>query len=382
MRALVLALLLALPVVSAHADPNETVYDPLTLDLPGWLAPAHAIARAPPAAGALPFAAITPGAQPTPLDFSASMPERFAPGGGLSVHVRLVATKPVVAQDANGQTLRVQLLAAGKLVPGAERTLATGQAVLAPGAVVDLLALVPLGSVSFASHETLTVLLTPLMPALADDALALAVGPEGSRADFPAAHLLGPEDLGIEEPRAARVFLLSSSTFDGAVPGAALFTYSVTQNATRAIATPATAPVTFVVLRGDHSIAEARAYHEQADPAARNDAAQVFRVGQTRVRVHPGLGVAVRLDLAPGQVVDVACESCATPFKATLPPLAATDGEGAQTYDPSNVLIPPPRDTSGIPVSGDGAPARKTPADGLAALVAAGVAVALLQRRR
>jgi hypothetical protein len=369
---------MGLPLVAAHADPAETVYDALALDLPGWLSGTAEIVRAAPSAGAVPFAAYTPGTAALPLDFTQVPPERFTPTGGLDVRLVLSIAKPMVAQDANGNSVRVQLLADGAPVSGADRSLSLGQAVMAPG-TATLAAVIPLGNVAFLQHEKLTLRVTPQMPALADGTLSLVVGPEGSRANLLGARLADWTDLGLVEPPEARVFLLANGTPPTA--GAPVVTVSVTQNQTQLLTPLVSAPEVWVVLRGDHNVAEGRAYHEQPLPADRNAAAEVFRVGQTRVRVHPGLGIALKLRVAPGQIVDVACESCPSPFKATLPPLAPTPAS-PEAYDPANVLIPPPRATAGIPVSGDAPAEKKAPTLAFPLSLALCVAVAYAQRRR
>lgn len=380
--ALLLALSFAAPLAAAHADPAETVYDPLTLDLPGWLWRGGIERTAPAQTTQLEFPGYAPGSTPVPLDFSAAMPERFAPKGGLAIHLALVALKPVAAQDASGSSLRVALLSNGAPVTDASRDFSFGKALLAPGDTAELSAILPLPNAAFLFQERLDVRITPLMPALADGSLALVMGPDASRADFPGARLFGVEDIGLEEPSEARVLLIGNDTPPAPGNPSPGVVFSVTENETRALTPLASARLVWITLRGDHSIAEARAYHEGATPQMRHDAAEVFRVGTTRVRVHPGLAITLRVEMNPGSVVDVTCESCANRYHVTLLAYVPDDGSNVGSYDPSNVLIPPPRATSGIPVSEDAPPEKKAPGPEAALLVGGLAAAALLARYR
>jgi len=384
--ALLAALAALAPLAAAHADPSETVYDPLTLDLHGWLTAEGGIAASPPAEGGVYFPSYTPADPPSHLDFSMKAPSRFAPATGLDVRVHLVADKPVVAQDSGGSSFTLTLLADGVAVKGASRTLSLGQAALAPGASADLATTLPAAGVTFDKGATLTLRVAPLAPALADASLKVAVGASAnSHADFLAAKLPGVQDLGLDEPPGVTLFLLSESTFQPREPDAALVTLSVSQNQTVALSKVASAPVTYVVLRGDHSVAEGRAFHEFPDADARNAAAHVWRVGTQRVRVHPGVGVAVRVNVTAGSVVDVVCESVcpAGGWKTSLPPLAATVTQGGVASDPADVLIPPPRNTAGIPVSGDAPPEeKKAPGPALPLVAGAAGLTLILARRR
>jgi hypothetical protein len=382
---LLLALAALAPLAAAHADPLEQAYEPLLLDFHGWLTADGAIAPAAPADGAVFVPAYAPGAAPSRLDFSMKAPSRFAPANGLDVRIHLVADKPVVAQDANGNAFTLTLLANGAPVPSASRTLSLGQAVLAPGGVADLAAVLQAPGATFDEGATLTLRLEPKMPALADQALKVAVGSaSNSHADFPGARLPSVDDLGLVEPPGATLFPLSKGAFQPPEKDAAVVTFSVGQNATSLLSPLASAPVTYVVLRGDHTVAEGRAYHEFPTAAERNAAAHVWRIGAQRVRVHPGVVIALRLNVTASSVVDVACESVCplAGYKASLPALSVVAAGGGVASDPADVLIPPPRATAGIPVSGDAAPhEHATPGVGPVLVVVAVLAVGVASGR-
>lgn len=384
-RPLLLALLLALaPAASADEghDHEAEGYDPLVLDIETWLAPPGALELVAPEAGAVHFASGDVQGPAPALTFALNAPVTFSPNGGVEAVLQLVADKPVVARDADGNALNVAFLLDGKPVPGAAQKVAFSKPVLAPGDAEQVKVTLSLPGEALPEGASLALQIQPLMPALAEEALRINVGAQASRATFPHARIPTLDDLELQDAPSLIQFKLSNETFAPSDANAALYTVNVRHDAVDVSGTKrATAAKMYVVLRGEETAADAEANHAFPDRERRVAAAHAFRVDDTLVRVHPGMGVVVILTWEGRNLsVPVTCvahcpvNGWSTTLRFDLP-------AGANATQPGSVLIPPPRSTTGIPVSED-APEEKllVPAPWLAPLAALG-AGAWLRRR-
>jgi hypothetical protein len=125
---------------------------------------------------------------------------------------------------------------------------------------------------------------------------------------------------------------------------------------------------TYVVFQGVEDDAAA-AQHRHAAREPRIAAAHEYSVNGVIARVQPGIGVVVR---APIQPVIVQCvRNC--PEGGFQDLIGAREPESGGADAPS-ALVPPPRDTSGIPVSADEPPAAGAPLGWALAALALGLA--------
>lgn len=374
-RSLALAALLA---VAAPAHAQTSPFDPLLLRLDGFLAADGSVALAAPEPGAIAIPGATPPAAPSPLRFGLAAPVRFLAEEGFDVVLVVRAAQPVVARDAEGNAFELALESDGEPVEGATRRVALDDPVLAPGATTQARALLQAPSATFAEGATIALVVRPLMPALAEGALALVVGPDGSALDVPALRVPSAADLRLQESALAEL-VVGKETFRPARTDAAVETLAIGHAAVGRAVPPVafSASGTYVVLRGEEPPEEA-AQHALLSRDARVAAAHEYRVGGTLARVHPGLAVVVPVARAPA-VVECARNCPPQGFRMTI---EAPPGAPDAVAGPSGVLIPPPRDTRGIPVSEDDEAdggERGAPLPGLVALAA--MALAASRRR-
>lgn len=360
MRASAILLALALlPSALAHEGP----YDPLIVDLHAFPTADGRIDERAPDAGALAFPAGSPAAPGEPLRFSLASPVRFAPGAAFAATIAVRAESLVVARDADGNAFEVNVLPGGEPV-----RVALDAPVLAPGTIVRLSAQVHAAGATYDEGAELALTVRALMP-LGAGALSLLVGPDASRFDAPQMRVPAPADLRLQ-PVPHTEFLLESERFEPP-PDHAVNEILVAHDAVTPPAQGAWSPNgTYVVLRGEEPDATANA-HTHANATRRVEAAHEFRVNGVPARAHPGLGVVVRVISAP---IHVECvRGCAQPFSWTHAPPTPVGAE------PPSALVPPPRDTRGIPASGDEPAGKETPLFPALALLA--LVVAALSKR-
>lgn len=358
-----LLVLLALPLAAGHGDAPP--FDPLVVDMHLHLHADRTMAEAAPDEGAVAFAAIAPGSAPTAVEFAAKAPVAFAPAGTIDVELTLRADQLVVARDADGDALELQVAPDGPPL-----RVALADSLLTPGTVALARASLAVPARTFEEGEEIRLVVRPLMPALAEGALSIVVGGDTpSRVDFREMRVPSPADLRLQDVPHTE-YLVGVDRFEPPADHAA----NVFRVAHDSVAPPATtrfsAAGTYVILEGAEADGGA---HRFPDRARRIDAAHEFTVNGVLARVHPGLGVIVRVESQPTLVQCV--RNCpAGGFSATV-----GESTNPSTGEPPSVLVPPPRDTTGIPVSEDEPPAAKTPLGG--ALAAAALLVGALARR-
>lgn len=357
-----LALLLILSGAAAHG----TTYDPLVVELHGFLTSDGHISEATPAPGAVAFAASTPAAPAPALRFALAAPVRFEPGAPFEVTLSFRADKPVLPRDAEGHAFEVNV------EPGGTATrIDLAEPILTPGSVASASATVQAPGALFAEGANVTLTIRPLMP-LADGSLAVIIGGDSpSRFDAPDMRVPVPADLRMQDLPHTE-FLLETESF--APPAThAVNVFSIGHDAITPPAAGAwSANGTYVVLRGDEPAASAN-QHEHADRARRIEAAHEFRVNGLTARVHPGLGVVVRVLTQPIRVECV--RNCPAGYTWTY----AAPASSSSAVDPPSALIPPPRDTRGVPVSEDEPAEKATPILPMVALAA--IALAAMSKR-
>lgn len=353
-RALPLVALLLSPLAAAHGDAGA--YDPLVVSLHAYLTADLRASEAAPDPGAVPFPAPAPAANAPPLRFALEAPVRFSPGSGFEVEITVRADRALVARDADGNALELVV------EPGGEPTrVALPEPILAPGALATARATLQAPGAEYARGDALALAVRPLMPALTEGALSLVVGGDRpSRLDAPEMRVPSLADLELQDAPHTQ-FLLANETF--ASPAHVVHvrhaetTMTVTPNAS------------VVVLRGEETGDDADA-HAFPDADRRRAAAHAYTVNGALVRVHPGVGVVVEIGRETARIL---CATNCPPggFAQTIAPGAGNAPGGG---DRPSVLVPPPRDTTGIPVSADDEP-KQTPLP--IALVGAAVGAAL-----
>lgn len=358
----VVVLLALLPLAAAQGGP----YDPLDLAWTAHLAAQGTLVTDPPEAGALSFPASDPATPALPLAFTAPAPVSFRFAGGAEARFVVMAQAPLVARNGEGQSLEIALLADGAPAAFARAALppvmAPGERAAVVAALVPAEAFVPKGA-------TLALHVTALMPAVPADGLQLLVGPNATLA-FGSLRVPSVTDLELGNAPLAEFALPDVHP----IPSGSVAQDVLVTHAGLAFASTAEAqgrPVV-LLLRGVEDAETARAQHGHVDRERRLAAAHEVLVGGTAVRVHPGVGVAVPIGAGPGPVLVACGRNCGggggvVTFganDATPPVIVTNDG---------SVLIPPPRPTTGIPVSGD-APEEKATPWGPLALAALGLA--------
>lgn len=360
---LLLVVLLALPLAAGHGV--APAYDPLVVDMHLYLQADGGLGETAPDAGAVPLPAVTPGAAATPVTFSVKAPVAFAPAANVEVEVTLRADQLVVARDADGNALELSLAP-----DGAPTRVALADPVLAPGSVALARASLPVPMRTFEEGDELRIVVRPLMPALAEGALSIVIGGDApSRADFPEMRVPSPADLRLQDLPHTE-YLVGKDRFDPPADHA-VNVFRVEHDRITPPASPRfSAAGTYVVFEGVEADGSP---HRFADRERRVQAAHEFTVNGLVARVHPGLGVIVRVESQPALVQ---CVRHCPPggFSQRI-----GDDANAAAGEPPSVLVPPPRDTSGIPVSEDEPPAAETPFGwgvGALALVAAATLMA------
>lgn len=365
-RFALVATLLALAPPALAQDP----FDPLVLTFHGMLTKDGRITENAPEAGALVFVGTpTPGTA-APLRFVFDAPVTFAPGAPFDVAIRLRADAPVLARDADGDAFEINVDPGGTAV-----RLAIDPPLLTPGSVTTLHAQIASAS-TYEEGTKIALSVRPLM-AFTDGSMAIVVGGDDPSTFLaPDMRVPAPSDLRLQDVGHTE-FLLETESFEPPATHAV----NIFRVGHTSIAPPAAGAWsqsgTYVVLRGEETGADA-ASHAQTDRARRIEAAHEYRVNGVTARVHPGLGVVVRVLSSP---IRVECfRQCPAGFSWSyeLPPTGTT-------AEPPSTLVVPPRDTSGIPVSedeGEGEDEGKaTPAPLLAAVAALVVAALVLRRR-
>lgn len=338
--------------------------DPLLISYYGFLTAEGNVTEPLPAAGAYPLPAtpLAPADARVAATFTWRAPVAFAPSASFEVALTLRADQAVVARDAEGNALELRVEPEGAPV-----RVAFEEDVMAPGTIARVVVSVPAPARAFAEGEEIVLRVTPLMPGLAEGALSIVVGGESaSRFDAPGMRVPSPAALRLQDVPHTE-FLLGVDRFEPPA-GHAVNVYVVGHDSVQAPAqTSFSANGTYVVF---HGVEDAMAgEHQHASREARVAAAHEFSVNGILARVHPGLGVVVR---APIQPVIVQCiRNCpAEGFQDVL----GGRGEGGAAGEAPSALVPPPRDTSGIPVSGDEPPAADAPLGVALAALALGLA--------
>lgn len=387
-----MVVMLTAPTTSAHGDAAASVYDPLDVTFAAWPTPGGALSWTQPAApGAAPFRAIDPATQASPpLVFGVAAPFPFVLGHGLDITLQVTADKPVLARDADGNALELRLFADGKPVSDPKRV-ALSQALLAPGDKATAHIVLQAPSATFAKGANLTLQIVSLVPNVADGSLSVATGPGASHVTFDSMRLASLADLELEEPGSGfTLFNPANQSFAPSDPNAVVVTATVTHESVTLPPLHVMDRNVYLVFIGAEDAAAARAAHDFPDRERRIAAAHEFTVGARTVRVVPGMGVIVPLGRSFHTSV-VCARNCpaglSVALASDLPSDTSAPGSGSGTsgsYDDSSVLIPPPRPTSGIPVSSDAPAAQKqAPGAGVLALVLACSALVLaLPRRR
>lgn len=367
--ALGLAIGALVPLAGAHGA-AAAPYDPLSLEWHAFLAADGTIGTVSPRAGAIAFPASpapTAGAS-APLRFTFPAPVAFEPGGGFVVRLALRVDKPLVAQ---GEAMELSVMPGGEAV----RVALPDGPLLAPGSIVTIEQTLHAPGALYAQGDPLELVLQPLVPALLEDALFVVVGAEvGSLFDALDMRVPSPADLRLQDVPHTEIVLGA----DQFVPPAshALNVFTVGHDVVVPPAAGASSEAgTYVLLRGEEPDDVARE-HAIADEEARRAAAHSFRVNGVPARVHPGLGVIVRIPSLP---IRVACEeNCPEGGYAWSFAPVSTGG----TSESPGVLVPAPRDTTGIPVSQDDPPTKGTPLPGPLAVLALALALALALPKR
>lgn len=349
-----LLLIVLSPSAQAHGDPGP--YDPLTLEWHVFLADGGVAAQ--PAAGAVPLA--------EPARFAFAAPVRFQPVGGFEVELEVRAgATPLLGADAQGNALELRIEP-----EGAPRRVPLPSALLPPGGSTSVRA--RLDGPSRVLEEGTPMALVVSWLGTGDASIALG---EGSRLDARDMRVPELRDLRMQEARVTE-FLLAQEAFQA--PQGSTLTVLRVEHAAVTVASGSAAgrEGAYVLLRGEET--DATVAHAHASYDERIARAHAFAVGGQLVRVHPGTGVAVRLPPEGGEVRCVnACPDGG--FSHVVARAPTPGGTSAPPEPPASVLVPPPRDTSGVPVSADEPEARETPA--ASALMAVLVTLLLLARR-
>ncbi|MEA3198666.1 MAG: hypothetical protein QOE90_94 [Thermoplasmata archaeon] len=325
--AIVAAALLAPP---AHAHALITAADPLILNIDTYPTPEGKLALAQPADGSVYFASYQPGATPTPLTFTMPAPVRFAPAGA-QVRLGIRADKPVVTQDSSGRSFQIDILADGQPIPGASAVYALPSNLMRPGDASGIHQDLQITSKTpIPENGTITLRLTPLMPALLDSALAAVVGPDtDSGLDFPQAQIPTLQDLGLQDTNLTMVNL-ARENFTSPDPNVVLneidvYHENVTTNYLSVLGTKA-----YVELKGAETDAEGQVYHDYPDHARRLAGTHDFTIGGVLARVHPGVGVVVLADLSKGPISIDCVKNCGpSPLHMTLYPNRTLQAPGS-----------------------------------------------------
>lgn len=366
LRPLAVLLLALAPLAAAHGSPAP--YDPLVVELHAFLTSDGALSEAAPQPGAVAFPAGAPPAGSAPLRFEIEAPVRFVPSGGFAVDLALRADAPVVAGD--GLELAIE--------PGGEPArVPLPEPVLAPGETTRVLVRLQASGAEYAEGDPIALVVRPLMPGLTEGALSVVVGGDvPSRVDALDMRVPTPADLGLQSTPLTE-FILGKEEFASSA-GTAVNVFRVGHDViSRPEGHAWSTNGTYVVLRGEEA-GDVALQHSFVDRERRIGVAHEFSVNGIRARVHPGLGVVVPVTSLPIRVVCVA--NCPTAGFSHTIDAPGSDADAPPAERPS-VLVPPPRETRGIPVSEDEDAPRNTPLAGTLALLAALTGVACYRKR-
>ncbi len=355
--ALMAGVLLAMPFAAADGAHDETVvYDPLVLSYEGYFA-ADTITRTAPSEDAVVFSPGNLVAPPPALLFEFAAPVTFRPAQGFNIELVVEASEPMVAIGPDERSFHLEILLNGTKIEGADARVRVADPVLQAGQPVRLDVLINAPNQVFEKGAQIAVSILPLMPLVAPDALTLLVGPEGSQLSIPDMRVPTVADLGLDN-RGLKMFHLETELY---VPSATSVAYDVRvfHDAVHfgAVVVPAGTRVV-LIFKGEES-GDAAHSHDTVDSDARDALAHEFFVGAQRVLVHPGVGVVVPVTSDVEAVVSIICgNQCPEPGYQTVirfqaPAPLDANGLPTQPVRDDGGLIPPPRDTSGIPVSQD-----------------------------
>ena len=338
--------LLATPLTSAHGDAAEGAYDPLMLDLHAFLQVDATLVEQNPRVDSIAWPIPAQPGQPNPsLDFAIPAPQPMVTQRGLVATLVVHAGTAGPAQDQRGDSFEVTLLRNGEPIDGASARGSFGPLMVA-GQTSNVSVAIAAPPTDFVAGDSMGIRVRPLMPLLREGDIILQLGPEGSRVDFDALRVPHVRDLGLAT-EGQTVFRLGEETFRPSLPNAAVITATVTHDGITFDRTNVTAgePLYIVFVADEpHDVAEAA--HERFDAEARRSAAHTYLVGGGVVHVHPGVGIAVRVDYTEHANRRVTCfanceEDAPMELRVEPPPPTRPDQRGA--------LIPPPREQVTLP---------------------------------
>jgi hypothetical protein len=137
----------------------------------------------------------------------------------------------------------------------------------------------------------------------------------------------------------------------------------------------------YMVFKGSELATDAQAYHAFPDLARRLNATHDLMMGQTLVRVHPGVGIVLLLDASSGPVEIKCVRNCPQPLdfyvKANYSLQApGSPGEPIGATNATKATAPT------LNVNGDGPTQKQAPGPALGLVLAGGALAALLAARR
>lgn len=378
---MLLGLLLLAAHAGAHGAPAEGPYDPLMLDLHAFLQVDGTLVERDARIDSVAWpVAAQPGQPNPPLDFHIAAPQPMVTQRGLVLTLVFHAGTAGPAQDANGDSFEVTLLRNGEAVEGASARGSFGPLMVA-GQTTTLAVPVAPPPTDYAAGDRIGVRVRPLMPLLREGDIILQLGPEGSRVDFEALRVPHVRELGLAN-EGQTAFRVGEEAFRPSLPNAVVITATVTHDRITLDRSNVTAgdPL-YLVFVGDepHDVAEGE--HERFDVEARRLTAHTYRVGSSSFHVHPGVGLAMRLDYASPGSHRISCltncdDALALELRIDEPPPDRPDQRGA--------LIPPPREQVALPPGEPEIDANdeRVPLAAPALLLGIVAAAALVRRRR
>ncbi|MFA5860814.1 MAG: hypothetical protein WDA16_03875 [Candidatus Thermoplasmatota archaeon] len=381
----VLAALVIPPLALAHGGPPPS-YDPLILNIDGWLTVDGKIAPSGPGAGIAYFAQYTPGSAAVPLSFTMDAPVAFS-SQGFHVILSLRADKLLQpnAPDTN-KALRLELMADGKGVKGASADMPFDSAIMQPGSFqhIDLTLTSP-DEPPFAKGTKVALRLTPLGPALLDGSLGVVVGESSaSTADFPFAKIPKVADLELQDPGTSHTqydLVTENYTLPDATRSAndiEVYHDNIVTNYINVLGTRA-----YLTIKGSEDANTAAQYHAFPDRERRIAATHDFTFAGKLIRVHPGVGTVLDMDLTSGPATLECVKNCPQPFKMTLYPnrMMQAPGSMGTLVGGTNVTTTPTHTTPTQAATGTGTPEKRVPSVTMP-LVFASVALLALARGR
>lgn len=389
MRALSLVVVLiasafASALVSAHGGPPPS-YDPLQINIDGFPTTDGKISDAAPANGQVCFKQVDPSAAATPLTFSRPSPVTFSPSGGFHVIISITYTAPVAAQDQNGKSLLVATLVNGTPVGGMSLQWSSSGPVETPGSFdrIDTV-LVPATNVTIPQGAVITLALTPMMPALPDGAMCVVVGEASSTTDFQFAQVPTVYDLALND-RSLQQWDMVTQNASYPDPNLAINDIEVFHDHIQTNYVTFLTDKAYINMKGAELSTDAEVYHAFPDSERRLNATHDFLVAGTFVRVHPGVGVVVPIDLSKvpaGQNYLACIRNCPQTLNMTLLPYHSLQAPGKPGTDLRVVEATPTVPTSGTSVQKQDATEKKAPGTQVLGVVLAASLVALVLSRR